>query len=195
MRPRSQRWQVRVLTLLLLCAGAGSRAAAEPLPDDSIYHLQGLWQDQNGAPLSLDDLAGRPRLLSFVYTYCEHTCPTIVARLQEIVAALSGAPEGLQVTLVSLDPERDTPDRMKAWMTQRGLPPEQWRMLHGTPDDVLGLAAMVGVRYRPMGERDIAHSNMITVLDRDGVIRYQSKGLGDDPADAVEALQALTGVH
>ncbi len=184
--------QVLLATVLATLAGICPAASGETLPDDSVYHLDGTWQDQNGTSLRLPDLSGRPRLLSFVYTYCEHTCPTIVARLKDTVSELGDqAPAGLQITLVSLDPERDTPQRMNAWMTERGLDPRQWRMLHGSPDDVRGFAAMIGVRYRPMGDSDIAHSNMITVLDHDGVIRYQSQGLNDDPAAARAALRAL----
>jgi protein SCO1/2 len=52
--------------------------------------------------------------------------------------------------------------------------------LHGDPDDVQALSALFGVRYKPMGVSDIAHSNMLTILDQQGVIRYQMKGLGEN---------------
>lgn len=170
-------------------------ADSPALPDDSVYQLQGEWRDQQGKQLTLSDLAGRPRLISFVYTYCEHTCPTIIARLQHITDPLEGpVAEELQVTLVSLDPERDTPARLEAYMAEQGLDERGWLMLHGDPDEVLGFAAMLGVRYRPMGESDIAHSNMITLLDANGVVRYQSKGLGDDPADITTAIASLSSI-
>jgi len=171
-------------------------ATADPvaLPDESVYQLPGEWRDHEGRPLVLADLAGRPRLLSFVYTYCEHTCPTIVARLKLASEPPEGPAAGeLQVTLVSLDPQRDTPERMRAYMAEQGLDQRGWLMLHGDPDDVLAFAAMLGVRYRPMGDRDIAHSNMITVLDADGVVRYQAKGLDEDPAELAAAIAAATG--
>ncbi len=162
------------------------------LPDNSIYHLDSEWRDQEGQALTLSELAGRPRLLSFVYTYCEHTCPMIVARLEMVTDTIPEPVRNqLQVTLVSLDPERDTPERLKTWLQEKGLDGRDWLMLHGDPDEVLGFAAMLGVRYRPMGERDIAHSNMITLLDAQGVVRYQSKGLGDDPAEINDAIESL----
>lgn len=183
-----------LLPVLLAVAVLPAVAAAEPvsLPDDSVYQLEGEWRNQHGEVLALPDLAGRPRLLSFVYTYCEHTCPTIVARLKHIADPLEGAvSQALQVTLVSLDPERDTPERLHAYMEEQGLDQRDWLMLSGEADEVLGFAAMLGVRYRPMGESDIAHSNMITLLDAEGVVRYQSKGLGDDPAEIAAAIAAL----
>ena len=167
-------------------------AQSPSLADESIYQLGGSWRNQAGETLQLADLAGRPRLVSFVYTYCEHTCPTIVARLKLLTDPLEGGvADDLQVTLVSLDPDRDTPERLQAYMEEQGLDKRGWLMLHGDADEVLGLAAMLGVRYRPMGESDIAHSNMITLLDADGVVRYQSKGLADDPADLAAAVVAL----
>ncbi|KAA9132692.1 SCO family protein [Marinihelvus fidelis] len=173
------------------CTAAPLQADTGQLPDDSVYHLDSEWRSQEGTELMLSELTGRPRLLSFVYTYCEHTCPMIVARLKMITDALSDSERGqMQVTLVSLDPERDTPSRMKAWLVEKDLESRDWLMLHGNPDEVLEFAAMLGVRYRPMGESDIAHSNMITLLDRQGVVRYQSKGLGDDPADVIEAIES-----
>ena len=56
-----------------------------------------------------------------------------------------------------------------------------WQMLSGDADDVLELAALFGVRYKPMDSGgDIAHSNMITLLDKQGRILYQLKGLNQD---------------
>ncbi len=182
-----------VAALVLLLMVCLPLTAGQPeLPDDSVYQLGGSWTKHNGQQLELAELAGRPRLVSFVYTYCEHTCPTIVARLKLATDGLEGSiADDLQITLVSLDPQRDTPQRLQTYMQEQGLDERGWLMLHGDPDEVLGFAAMLGVRYRPMGERDIAHSNMMTLLDGAGVVRYQSKGLGDDPADLAEAISQL----
>ena len=58
--------------------------------------------------------------------------------------------------------------------------------------DVRELSALVGVRYRPMDMegKDIAHSNMITVLDKSGRIHYQMKGLDESLEDVVSAVQS-----
>ena len=49
----------------------------------------------------------------------------------------------------------------------------RWQILVSSQDDVLALAALFNVRYKPMGERDIAHSNVITLVDKEDVIRNQ----------------------
>jgi protein SCO1/2 len=162
---------------------------AGELPGDSVYHAGSTWTTQDDQTIALTDLSGTVQVISFVYTYCEHTCPTIVARLKAIDSRLPDTVRPyVSFTLVSLDPERDTPDVLEAFMQKRALDPRHWTMLHGQPGDVRELSAMLGVRYRPMGSSDFAHSNMITVLDGDGAVHYQMQGLSEDLAGIVEAI-------
>lgn len=170
----------RVLLLVLLIPLA---AVAADLPDDSIYQIDSSWADQNNKPVPIGALQGKVQVVAFVYTYCEHSCPTIIANLKRLDSQLSQQLRGdTQFALVSLDPVRDTPEVLKAFMDKHQLDQAYWRMLHGDPDDVLELAALIGVRYKPMDMegKDIAHSNTITVLDRQGRIHYQMKGLSGD---------------
>ena len=64
-------------------------------------------------------------------------------------------------------------------MKEKELDANYWKMFSGDPDDVLELSALIGVRYKPMNNKskDISHSNMITILDKQGRIHYQMKGL------------------
>jgi protein SCO1/2 len=179
---------MRLIVALLAGAIAGP-IAAQDLPDDSVYHAGSTWTTQDNRTLGLADLRGTVQVVSFVYTYCEHSCPTIIARLKAIDGRIPEADRpNVAFTLISLDPERDTPDVMKAYMQDKRLDERRYTMLHGNPGDVREISALFGVRYRPMGSSDIAHSNMITVLDADGVIRYQMKGLSEDPENTVAAI-------
>jgi protein SCO1/2 len=178
--------------LLAIVAAVAVRPAWADLPRESVYQLKSTWQTQQGEQVPLSQLQGKVRLVAFVYTYCEHTCPTIVAQLKSAQSNLSPeAAAQTQVTLVSLDPERDTPEQLSSYMKEQKLEEAGWLMLHGSAKDVRTLAVLFGVRYQPMGESDIAHSNMITVLDTQGVIRYQMKGLSDDLQQVVAATEAL----
>ncbi len=163
--------------------------AAAPLPDNSVYQVGSHWTNQDNKAVEIGDLRGKVQVMTFVYTYCEHTCPTILAHLKELDSRIPESQRSqVNITLVSLDPERDTPEVLKAYMADKGLDESRWTMLHGDPGDVRELSAMFGVRYRPMGHDDIAHSNMITVLDTGGVIRYQMKGLNEDLDATLEAI-------
>jgi protein SCO1/2 len=182
---------VNYLIMAIVVAFAVNSARAD-LPNDSVYHFDSTWETQRGEQVQLSQLQGKIRLVAFVYTYCEHTCPTIVAQLKSVQSQLNPqAAAQTQVTLVSLDPERDTPQQLAAYMREHKLDEAGWLMLHGSAKDVRTLAVLFGVRYQPMGESDIAHSNMITVLNTEGVISYQMKGLSDDLQQVVSATEAL----
>ena len=170
--------------------------AAPQLPDDSVYHVDSNWVNQNGDRANIADFQGKVQVVAFVYTYCEHSCPFIIANLKQIERALPAEQKSrVQFSLVSLDPERDTPDVLKQYMLDHDLDEQLWTMLNGDPDDVLEFSALLGVRYRPMDNesKDIAHSNMITVLDRQGRILYRMKGLNEDLEAVVSAITQATG--
>ena len=181
-----------VLLLFLLVPAAW---AAPSLPDDSVYHVESYWRNQNAQKINIADLKGKVQVVAFVYTYCEHSCPLIIARLKGIEKAIPAEEKpDVQFLLISLDPERDTTDVLKRYMHDKNLNEPLWAMLNGDPDDVLELSALLGVRYRPMDSdsKDIAHSNMITVLDRQGRIHYQMKGLNEDPDAVISAITQAT---
>lgn len=179
---------LRLLVFLIL----PMYTSAAELADDSVYHVGSSWTNQGGQQINISQLQDHIQVVAFVYTYCEHTCPTIIARLKQIEKSIPAEilPR-VHITLVSLDPERDTPQVLKAYMQKHHLDEQRWTMLNGDPYDVLELSALFGVRYKPMGESDIAHSNMITVLDDQGIIRYQMKGMGEDIGRVVKEIDAV----
>jgi protein SCO1 len=152
----------------------------------SVYDLGGAWRDQSGAARSLAGWRGTPVLLAMIYTHCSATCPLAVAELKRIAALNPGA----RFVLVSLDPARDDVHRLAAYAEARGLDPARWTLLTGSDADVRDLAATLGVRYRQVTPDDLAHSNLITLLDREGRIARQTSGRMDDAALAM--LPAVT---
>jgi cytochrome oxidase Cu insertion factor (SCO1/SenC/PrrC family) len=71
---------------------------------------------QESAPLSLGDLRGKVVLLTFIYTSCTDTCPLLTGKMASIQEKL-GADFGSRVQFLSItvDPERDTPDVLRAY--------------------------------------------------------------------------------
>ena len=178
----------------LIMLVAPSWAAAE-LPDDSVYHIESFWLNQNGDRSNIAELQGKVQVVAFVYTYCEHSCPLIISSLKQIEKRIPAKKiSGVQFLLISLDPARDSPEVLKRYMIDHDLNEQLWTMLNGDPDDVLELSALMGVRYRPMNNDadDIAHSNMITVLDQRGRIQYKMKGLNEDLEAVVAAISRAT---
>lgn len=181
-----------IFLMLPNITSADSDDGKQALPDTSVYHIESSWRDQTGETFNITKLEGEVRLIAFVYTYCEHTCPVIITRIKSIMNALSeDAKKKTIVTLVTLDPERDTVERVKDYMISKDMDDQNWQILVGAPDDVLTLSALFDVRYKPMGESDIAHSNAITLVDKQGVIRMQLKSLGENTEKMIQLIEEL----
>lgn len=167
-------------------AGHESIEAAKA-SDQSLYQLESEWQTQTGTKVKLGAFGGKPLVLAMVYASCKNACPRIIADMKRIQAE---AGKGTQFALVSIDPEVDTPARL-AELARKSKLDDQWLLLRGTPDDVLELAALLGVKYRKISAKDYAHTNLISVLDAKGEIAHRQQGLGVDPAQSIAALKAL----
>lgn len=127
-----------------------------------------------GGEITLADLKGRYVVLFFGYTSCPDVCPTTLARISSAVRAIGReAIENVQVVLVSVDPERDTPERLAAYTAAFG---ENVIGLTGTPEQVASVASAYGIHFaKRESESEIGylvdHTATVTVLDRDGRVR------------------------
>lgn len=69
--------------------------------------------DHHGQSRSLADFQGKATVVFFGYTACPDICPTMLARLSDVMKTLGGDAERVQVLFVTLDPERDSAERLK----------------------------------------------------------------------------------
>jgi len=114
-----------------------------------------------------------------------------LGELKAMEAALSpDEREGVGFVLVSIDPRRDTPERLREFAASTRLDPARWTLLTGDEEGVRELAALLGIRYRPEGETEFSHSNAYLVLDAEGRVVHRHDGLGggiDAPLARVRA--------
>lgn len=161
--------------------------AAEP----SLHELAFALTDAAGRERHLSEFRGQPFVASMVYTHCTSVCPRITADLKALDRALPADVRArTRFVLFSLDPQRDTPDALRAFAREHGLDSVRWTLLAASPDDMRTLAAVLDVRFRPDAEGEIAHSAVIAVVDGAGVIRHRQSGLTGDPAPLVAAVRA-----
>jgi protein SCO1/2 len=73
--------------------------------------------DQNGQPITEQDLRGRPFLVFFGYTHCPDVCPATLFDVSEMMRALGKDADRAAALFVTVDPERDTPAAMKDYMS------------------------------------------------------------------------------
>jgi protein SCO1 len=159
----------------------GRSPEAPPLGDRSIYALGSRWTTDAGRSVRLVELAGSVQLLAMMFTSCPSVCPTFV---RELVALDRGLPEKLRerthYTLVSIDPERDTPEVLLQYRAKMGLGRDRWTLLRGDASDVRELAQVVGVAYAKTEGSDIAHTRLVTVLYPSGAVIHQQAGVSED---------------
>ena len=124
--------------------------------------------DHHGEVATLaDDFLGDVTLVFFGFTRCPDVCPLTMARLARIYESL-GEPDGLQVVMVTVDPEHDTPEVLGRYVT--GYHPD-FVGLTGTTSDVAAAARAFFVGYAGL-DRDIVHTDVVAVLDRGGSLRF-----------------------
>ena len=169
-----------------------SAAAGDPtemLSEKSLYHIESTWTNQESEDVAWSSLSGRPTLVAMFYTHCGFTCPRIVHDLKGILSELPGDERRkVGVVLVSIDPEHDKPEALKAFSKKHGLDMPQWTLLTGPDQNIRELAAALDVRYREQPGDQFAHSNTITLLDAGGEIVAQRDGFSTDDDALVAAL-------
>lgn len=162
---------------------------AAALSGESIYHAHTQLTDQDGRALELSTLRGSLVLATMFYASCTSVCPVLIAKLESIVAALpSEVRAQTQVLLVSLDPKRDDPAQLKQLAQRHKIADPNWHFVRTDDAGVREMAALLGIRYRQLPDGEISHSQVIALLDREGVIQQRLDNAAGDPAELLAAI-------
>lgn len=164
----------------------------EQLPDNSIFNLTSEWKNQDGKTVHLKDFGGKINVAAMVFTSCRSACPRITADLQRIETEVQKKyPDEIGFLLISMDPDRDTPEKLKQFAADHQLDLSRWTLLTGNNDDVMEIANVLDVRFKKSVENGIDHSNIIHVIDPAGVIVHQQIGLAIEPGETLKAIDKL----
>jgi protein SCO1 len=127
-----------------------------------------------GEAMSLSDFRGKYVVLVFGYTYCPDVCPTTLNDVQQMLKALGAQrAEDVQVVMVSVDPERDTPEQLATYLNY--FDPSFVGMT-GTVEEIQPVARQFGIFFeRQPGSSNtsylVDHSAAVTLIDPDGYVR------------------------
>ncbi len=150
--------------------------------------------DADGKLRSIKDFAGKVTVVFFGYTQCPDVCPTTLQELVEVKQMLGAQGDKLQGVFVSLDPERDTPEVLKAYV---GNFDPGMVALTGTPEQVAAVAKDFKVFFRKVegkvpGAYTLDHTAGLYMYDPQGRLRaYHRYGAGAQPLVAdVQVLLA-----
>ncbi len=139
--------------------------------------------DQNGKTRSIKDFAGKVVVVFFGFTQCPDVCPTSMAELAGIKKSLGADGDKLQGVFISVDPERDTPEILKAYM---GNFDPTFLALRPSPEQLPVVAKDFKIYYKKVEGRTASsysmdHSAGNYVYDTQGRLRlYNRYGSGVD---------------
>ncbi|MBB3861758.1 protein SCO1/2 [Novosphingobium hassiacum] len=160
-----------VLAIALMCAVVAvwlvARAGGPGLNHTAIDQYRLVTAD--GRPFDRKELIGSPSVMYFGFTRCPDMCPMMISRLIAARRTLGGDAADVPIIFVTIDPEYDTPARLKTFVSTFDAPVIA---LTGTPEAIDRAADKAAVFVKhvklPNGEDTIEHTTSAFVYDRDG---------------------------
>jgi protein SCO1/2 len=168
--------RARNVNRLLLCwvclctslASAGSRLPViQKVPGFDLI-------DHTGKPVRSADLKGKVALVSFIFTTCNGTCPATTHRMAKVYEELRRKhllEKGVHLVSITLDPVRDTPERLTGYMRLYDIDAAHWTFLTGPPPRVEKTIAAWGMWARPAANGQLDHPSRIYLVGRQGRVR------------------------
>ncbi len=147
--------------------------------------------DQQGAPITEAAFRGQPSAVFFGFTHCPEVCPTTLLELSGWLKTLGDDGKNLRAYFVSVDPERDTPEVMKTYISNFS---DRIVGISGDPEKVHDMAKSFGIYWKKVdtgdGDYTMDHTASVLLLkangDFAGTIAY-----GENPDTAIAKLKRL----
>lgn len=167
-----------LLSAMLLMVNACSRHVPQDWQltnvDGHLPDLRFALQDDQGRSIDQSALLGRIALVFFGYTHCPDICPTTLAKLSGVLQDLGEQAEHVRILFISVDPARDTPQTMHAYIT--AFDAEHAIGLSGSTRDIEALAKRYRVAYAAerrdaYGQYEVTHSGAVYFFDQRGHAR------------------------
>lgn len=149
---------------------------------DTVFHTIRNFEltNQMGRQVSLKDLPGKVLLVDFFFTSCTSICPTLTSNLKKIQDAYVKNDTLLQILSFSVDPVRDSSERLRQYAIKHGINPDNWWLLTGDKKEIYDIARnefFVSVTQGDGGPDDFIHTEKLVLIDKNGHIRGYYNGL------------------
>ena len=124
--------------------------------------------NQDGEAFTAEQLKGRVNVVNFMFTTCQGICPTLSQEMK-ILQQMFSRQESFALLSISVDPDHDTPEQLKAYTAKNHIDTQRWNFVTAPRKDIKALlekGLKVGLPEQPQ-----AHSDRFVLLDRDNNIR------------------------
>lgn len=134
--------------------------------------------DQNGQTVTNADLRSKVWIADFIFTRCAGPCPLMTARMLEMQKALVKTPD-VKLVSVTVDPEYDTPEVLKAYAEANFADPNRWKFLTGDKAVIEKLVTEGFMQHLAEENGEPVHGTMFLIVDGNGMVR--SARMLEDP--------------
>jgi protein SCO1/2 len=161
----------------------------------AIGHAIGDYQliDRFGATVNLrSDYAGRPLVISMIFTSCHHVCPATTKHLAKAVESAREAlgDDSFDVVTIGFDVANDTSQAMAAFARRQSVDAKNWKFLSANSESIREISKDLGFIFFPT-PRGFDHMNQSSVIDRNGVVYSQVYGVTFELPWLVEPLKDI----
>ena len=148
--------------------------------------------DQNGARFDSTKLRGKVVAIDFIYTTCTDVCPLFTANFAQLQRTLNKEHAG-DVFFISIttDPEVDSPKVLKAYAQRYGADFNNWAFLTGTEEQLKAVWKGLDIRVIRKGRGLVQHTSLTTILDRQGLRRFNHFGEKWQTKDVLADISTL----
>jgi protein SCO1/2 len=160
------------------------------ISSESLYQLNDTFQTQDNKRITLSHFSGKPTIIGMIFTHCTYACPRLTADIKNIEEKLNHENGKVNFLLVSFDAERDLPEQLKKFATAQDLD-NNWTLLHGSETSARTLSVLLNVQFQKDASGNFSHSNVISILDKNGVLAFQKEGLDADPSEIINTIKQL----
>lgn len=152
---------------------------------DTVFHTIRDFKltNQSGQQVSLKDLKGKVLLVDFFFTSCTSICPTLTSNLKKIQEAYVKNDTLLQILSFTVDPVRDSSEKLRQYAIKHGINTDTWWLLTGDKREIYDIARndfFVSVTQGDGGPDDFIHTEKLVLIDKNGHIRGYYNGLDND---------------
>lgn len=156
---------------------------------DTIWHKVPSFplKNQQNADVSLDQLKGKVIVADFFFTHCPTICPALTSNMKRLQSSITNAqrvgnktPDFLHFISFSIDPERDSVERLKYWADRFQVDPEQWWLVRGDKKQVYDMAIdelKLGLVDGKGIDTNFMHTDFFVLIDSNRHVRGYYHGL------------------
>ena len=133
--------------------------------------------NQEGNRFDSTTLRGKVVVLNFIFTTCTDVCPLFTANLADLQRTLKNESAGsLFLVSITTDPEVDSPKVLKSYAQRYGADFQNWAFLTGSESQLKQVWKGFDVRVIKKGRGLVQHTSLTTVIDRQGIRRFNFFG-------------------